>query len=61
MSDSTPVKNDALWVKDGASVFQRCMQAVLGEALGRCCLVYLDDLVIFSHTAEEHEEHVRTE
>ena len=47
-------------LKTAPAVFQRCMQAVLGEALGRCCLVYLDDLVVFSRTAEEHEEHVRT-
>ena len=46
-------------LKTAPAVFQRCMQATLSPALGRCCLVYLDDIVIFSRTAEEHKQHVQ--
>ncbi len=40
------------------AVFQREMQRVLGDALGRHAMVYIDDIVIFSKTEEEHEGHV---
>ena len=38
--------------------FQRTMQAVLGDMLGKFVMVYLDDIVIFSWSEEEHEEHL---
>ena len=38
--------------------FQRTMQAVLGDMLGKFVMVYLDDIVIFSRSVEEHEEHL---
>ena len=38
--------------------FQRTMQAVLGDMLGKFVMVYLDDIVIFSQSVEEHEEHL---
>ena len=41
------------------SVFQREMQRVLGNALGKHAMVYIDDIVVFSKTEAEHEEHVR--
>ncbi|SAL96876.1 hypothetical protein [Absidia glauca] len=39
--------------------FQRLMNRVLGDYLDRFCLVYLDDILIYSKTKEEHMEHVR--
>jgi hypothetical protein len=39
--------------------FQALMNSVLGDALDQHALVYLDDVLIFSKTAEEHERHVR--
>ena len=41
------------------AVLQRAMQSVLGDALGKYAMVYLDDVVIFSRHEEEHEHHVR--
>lgn len=39
--------------------FQRLMNSVLGGCLDKLALVYLDDILIFSKTFEEHQQHVR--
>jgi Reverse transcriptase (RNA-dependent DNA polymerase)/RNase H-like domain found in reverse transcriptase/Retroviral aspartyl protease len=39
--------------------FQSTMNTILAPLIGKCCLVYLDDILIFSRTAEEHEQHLR--
>jgi Reverse transcriptase (RNA-dependent DNA polymerase) len=39
--------------------FQRWMNKILPEYLDEFVLVYLDDIIIFSKTAEEHEKHVK--
>ncbi len=39
--------------------FQRIMQRVLGDLVGRICMVYLDDIIIFFRTGAEHAKHVR--
>ena len=36
------------------ATFQRLMQSCLGELHLQCCLVYLDDVVVFSRTPREH-------
>ena len=36
--------------------FQRLMQNCLGELNLTYCLIYLDDVIVFSHTEEEHLE-----
>ncbi|KAI4905114.1 hypothetical protein NFI96_020918 [Prochilodus magdalenae] len=41
------------------AVFQRFINEVLREALDRYAYVYLDDILIFSRTREEHVGHVR--
>ena len=38
--------------------FQRAMNKVLGGYIGKFCLVYLDDVVIFSKSAAEHARHL---
>ncbi|RXW12198.1 hypothetical protein EST38_g13657 [Candolleomyces aberdarensis] len=44
--------------RNGPAVFQRVMQNVLSPYLWLFCLVYIDDIVIFSRTFEEHLGHV---
>ena len=39
--------------------FQRLMQNCLGELNLIYCLIYLDDVIIFSQTEEEHLERMR--
>ena len=36
------------------ATFQQLMQNCLGELKLKYCLIYLDNIVVFSHTAEEH-------
>lgn len=38
--------------------FQRFIQWILREHIDIFCFVYLDDILIFSKTREEHEEHI---
>jgi hypothetical protein len=35
------------------------MNKVLAPYLGKSCVVYLDDVLIYSKTADEHFEHIR--
>jgi hypothetical protein len=45
-------------VSCGPPVFQREMQKAMAGLLGVCCLMYLDDLVIFSKNPNDHVGHV---
>ena len=40
------------------ATFQRLMNHVLGPLMYKYCLAYLDDIIIYSKTFEEHLEHV---
>jgi hypothetical protein len=39
--------------------FQAMMNRVLDPCLGKFCVVYLDDVLIYNKTADEHLEHIR--
>lgn len=41
-------------VVNGPASFQRLMHKVLGDLVGRCCYVYLDDIVCYSTDVTQH-------
>jgi hypothetical protein len=43
---------------NAAQTFQRFMDNVLRGL--EFCFAYIDDILMFSHTLEEHERHLRT-
>ena len=45
-------------LRNAPGTFQALMNRVLGD-LRHCCVAYLDDLLIFSKSAEEHKQHLR--
>jgi hypothetical protein len=47
-------------LKNAPSQFQRIMNQLLSKHLSKICLVYLDDVVIFSKTEAEHKQHLTT-
>ena len=42
------------------ATFQRVMNQVFKEHIGKILLVYLDDIMVMSRTPEEHKKHLRT-
>ena len=45
-------------LRNGLSIFQRVMQGILAPYLWIFCLVYIDDIIIYSKTYEEHIDHL---
>lgn len=45
-------------LKNAPSIFQRCVNDVLHEFIGKFAYVYIDDVLIFSNTEEEHMTHI---
>ena len=45
-------------LSNAPSTFQSVINAILGPELHHCCLVYMDDIVVFSKNAEEHLTHL---
>lgn len=45
-------------LKNGPSIFQRTMQSILAPYLWLFTLVYIDDIVVYSKTYEEHLDHL---
>ena len=46
-------------VKNGPPTCQRLMESVLRGLLWESCLIYVDDIIIFSNTFEQHLVHLR--
>src|ERR1044071_3470912 len=47
-------------LKNAPGTFQRLMNYVLQEYIGKFAAVYLDDIIIYSTTFEQHLDHVKT-
>lgn len=43
-------------LKNAPATFQRLMNDILREYISKICVVYLDDVLVFSTTLEEHEK-----
>ena len=49
---------NAIWAVQHAITFQRLKQNCLGELNPTYCLIYLDDMIVFSKMEEEHIQHL---
>lgn len=47
-------------LKNAAPAFQRAMNEILKDHIGKICYVYIDDILIFSKSFDEHLSHVQT-
>lgn len=41
-------------LKNAPSIFQRAIDDILRDEIGKCCHVYIDDVIIFSKTKQQH-------
>ena len=46
-------------LKNAPATFQRCVDRILGNCKYKCAIGYLDDILCYSKTFEEHAEHLR--
>jgi hypothetical protein len=46
-------------LRNSPPIHQRRMASALRELIGKICHIYLDDIIIWSSTVEEHEKHIR--
>lgn len=46
-------------LKNAPAIHQCCVTSALRELIGKFCYIYLDDIVIWSQTVEEHEKNVK--
>ena len=47
-------------LSNASQLFQRAMEVVFKGLIGRICMLYIDDIVIYSKTEVEHEQHLQT-
>lgn len=41
-------------LKNAPATFQRAMNRILCDLIGKCCLVYLDDIIVFGNSLQQH-------
>ena len=46
-------------LKNAPATFQSVINHVLAPVLGKFCVAYLDDVIIYSDDEQQHAEHVR--
>ncbi len=46
-------------LKNAAASFQRLMEQVLREHKNRCCMVYIDDIIVYSPDIQTHRQHLK--
>ena len=46
-------------LSNAPATFQRYLQKTLQDILWKCCLCYIDDIIIYSENVEQHLEHIR--
>ena len=46
-------------ITNGTAIFQRAMNKVLTGLLGKCCMVYVDDILVYFKTVEQYAEHLK--
>jgi hypothetical protein len=44
--------------KNSPAVFQRCMNLVFEKVIGKKCIVYIDDILVFGQSKSEHDENL---
>jgi hypothetical protein len=44
---------------NASATFQRMMNKILQDHIDKFLIVYMDDILVYSQTLEEHEEHLR--
>lgn len=47
-------------LKNAPSIFQRALDDILRDHIGKICYVYIDDILIFSKDEKSHMENIRT-
>jgi len=47
-------------LKNAGSIFQRAIDDILREHIGKICYVYVDDVIIFSENETDHVKHIDT-
>ena len=53
------MQEDASWPHQCPSTFQHLMESCLGELHLSWCIIYLDDIIVFSKIPEEHLKRLR--
>ena len=46
-------------LKNAPSHFQRSVNLLLADLLDKCVLVYMDDILIYSQTGDDHVAHMK--
>ncbi len=61
---NTPLFGSHEWLvmpmglKSAPAIFNRIMYDVLGDYIGKICFIYLDDIIVFSKSRDEHRRHL---